>query len=464
MMDLSAYLKREFYRTREEEIIKFLESLAHKYSQKIVSCPRLELLGGRIMIPDLFFPDGLKALNVTDSLVIDIKDRLLLSNYKRELEKGKLYTYKNRESQYWVVYTDTDLHISDNKFEDVRFIKFEELKKFSKDSQTYDENKVSESNEKRISRWKPKNQSELIELAPKMLNEAKCSFILGAGVSVDAGSPSWDNLLKSLLKGIKEHNPIGESDYMGINSKCGWSALITARYIISDYISSDNLIGEMRDIIYTRLACDYKKTPTALPIIANITKNCNIENILTFNYDEFVEEALGKIGVKYIPVFEKGARMADEIPVYHIHGLISRNSNNIASYPVLSEREYHRLYSDDFHWSNVELLHALTRNTCLLVGLSMSDPNLRRLLDISRYHDDGEARHFVFMRREPLDTSNPNQGKDEKHKENLEKQFHELGLNIIWFNYDPKDPGDFTDLAIKLEEILNKGLELKAVK
>lgn len=159
--------------------------------------------------------------------------------------------------------------------------------------------------------------------------------------------------------------------------------------------------------------------PTALPYIAEIVKNCKVESILTFNYDVFMEEALAKEGVSYVPFFEKGALISGDIPIYHIHGYISR-SGGIDSYPVLSEREYHRLYSDDFHWSNVELLHALTRNTCFLVGLSMSDPNLRRLLDIARYEDSGSARHYVFIRKEPLDTVNRDHNKDLKHWENIE--------------------------------------------
>lgn len=50
---------------------------------------------------------------------------------------------------------------------------------------------------------------------------------------------------------------------------------------------------------------------------------------------------------------------------------------------VLIENDNHRIYSEVFDWSNVEQLRALTRCTCFFAGLSLKDPNLRRLLEIA---------------------------------------------------------------------------------
>lgn len=148
--------------------------------------------------------------------------------------------------------------------------------------------------------------------------------------------------------------------------------------------------------------------------------------------------------------------MHGDLPIYHVHGLISRDPHGVSNFPVLSEREYHLLYANDFHWSNVEILRSLIRNTCFLVGLSMLDPNLRRLLEIARFDDNGDARHFVFMRKEPLDCNNPDVDKDRIHWSTMERNYYELGLNIIWYDYDPNNPGDFTDLANKLTTIHRK--------
>jgi hypothetical protein len=89
-----------------------------------------------------------------------------------------------------------------------------------------------------------------------------------------------------------------------------------------------------------------------------------------------------------------------------------------------------------------------------MIGLSMTDPNLRRLLDISARNME-QTRHFAFMRRLTLDEfcyTKLEKGKEKKqiidnikgaeqflnrhHKLN-EELMKELSVTIIWFtNYD----------------------------
>lgn len=455
MISLTDYIKQELSHLDHNQIIETLISLVgndeklYKLDQPLYASPYGKLLG------DIFFPEGIAVLDVNSPLMVEVKTGLLMNVYQRELRKGTDYIRTNKGARYWVVYSYTNLNIPETEIEGVSFISIDSIVKKAGIHTGDEKGTIIEKGKKPTSpdnasvETEIESQEELMNKAAKALDDTRCSFILGAGVSVDAGSPSWDGLLKSLLSDIPQHRPIDDADYNNVNSKCGWSALITARYILGSHLSPKELANKMRSAIYTAKPCVYKKTPTALPEIARICKSKKIESILTFNYDIFMEEALDNESVLYESVFDKGATPVNVLPVYHLHGLIWRDAGKAFSNPVLSEREYHRLYSNDFHWSNVELLHALTRNTCFLVGLSMSDPNLRRLLDIARFDDDKQPRHFIFMRREPL--GNPaDPAKDNQHWNNVEKQFRELGLNTIWFDYNPADKGDFTDLARKL--------------
>ena len=462
MIPLSEYIKRELSHPDHEQIIKILISLVGYDKNLYQLDATFDTVAHGRLCADIFFPEGIAALDANYPLMVEVKTGLLMNVYQRELKKGEEYISTKENARYWVVYSHSNLNIPEAPIDRVSFLSIDSIKRIAEEHENNGNAAINEE-EKEPSGDAPvnpdiklqddiKSQDELMKMAAKALDETRCSFILGAGVSVDAGSPSWDGLLKSLLNDILQHHPITDGDYNDVNSKCGWSALITARYVISDHLSSGELAEKMRNAIYRRNPCDYKTTPTVLPEIARICKEKNVESILTFNYDMFMEEALDHEQVQYKTFFDKGATSTGNIPVYHLHGFISRNSGAPYSNPVLSEQEYHRLYSNDFHWSNVELLHALTRNTCFLIGLSMSDPNLRRLLDIARFDDDGQPRHFIFMRREPLGKSEK-PAKDEKHWKNVERQFRDLGLNIIWFNYNRADKGDFTDLALKLQQL-----------
>ncbi len=77
----------------------------------------------------------------------------------------------------------------------------------------------------------------------------------------------------------------------------------------------------------------------------------------------------------------------NDLPIYHVHGYLPQHStdfdNNSDNLIVFSERAYHTIYADPFSWSNIIQLYTLKENTCLFIGLSITDPNMRRLLDIS---------------------------------------------------------------------------------
>ena len=108
---------------------------------------------------------------------------------------------------------------------------------------------------------------------------------------------------------------------------------------------------------------------------------------------------------------------------------------------IFSEEDYHKVYRDAYCWSNLAQLNYLREHTCLFIGCSLTDPNLRRLLDVARRNNE-KPRHFAFLRRNNV----ANNGKvDQKALELYkdidaslrERYYAALGLNIIWIdNFD----------------------------
>lgn len=455
MISLKDYLKSELEGQSEIQIYVALAALMSKRQFKQLEYERpLNLKERSGLRGDMYAPEGIEGLKIERPTMIEAKSQLLLPTFQRELSKGMEYVQIHEGEVYLVVYAGSALSIPVNPAKNVFFRRYDEL------LDILEERKPG--NDARVSERGTNERKDLIAAAAKALKRGHVTFILGAGVSVDAGSPTWGDLLRGLIKKNGNLFPLGkdEDDYRSIVDYCGHSPLITARYVIGDLEKENNkedLIKEMRKLIYRRKECDYKNPSAALPVIAKIIKDCNVESAITFNYDEFLEEALKKERKKSFSYYDKGA-LGRSFPVFHVHGLVTRDINGASTYPVLSEREYHSLYSDGFHWSNVEILHALMRNTCFFVGLSMLDPNLRRLLDIAQYGDEEEHQHYLFLRRTPL-KKQPDIEYDEKHQKLLEQQFIQMGVNVIWFDYNPDSPHDYTDLATKLNEIYEKAIE-----
>ena len=448
------YPKYGMTKTSPADIVATLELLMTK-EQRIAfreKSSRSRLAGDRKMLWRMVYaPKGIDT--ITDKPVyVRILMDMVMSSFLSELRRGREYV-RDGEA-YLVVYADSYLNIPPEPARDVKFISYSDLLARTK------EKKLSrlriEDIKRRISSTLLDPQERLKRKAARALRCGHVTLILGSGVSVDAGSPTWNDLLKGIMSINEEIQPLGEEHFDSINKQCGYSPLITARYVIGNSLDSKTLVESMRAQIYTNDKHRYNNDHPVLPVLADIIKGGGVKNAITFNYDEFLEEALEKVNFDCTSYYDKGA-LKEGFPVYHVHGLIPRDENLGASTnPVLAEQEYHSLYSNDFHWSNVEILHDLIRNTCFFVGLSMADPNLRRLLDIARMKDEGECRHFVFLRRTPLDKNNPSTAHDRKHQELLEKQFRDMRVNIIWYDYNASNPADHSDLARILEEICSK--------
>lgn len=158
---------------------------------------------------------------------------------------------------------------------------------------------------------------------------------------------------------------------------------------------------QFTDIIHDALYKDFNndfKSPLIIQL-TELIKTGNITEIITYNFDNILETYLEKENIKYYPVFNNNTPQAG-LSIYHVHGFIPMEKGNIATpMPVLSEEQYHAVYANAYNWGNVEQLHALNRTTCFFIGLSMNDPNLRRILEISHNEAADQTRHYVFLAR-----------------------------------------------------------------
>lgn len=319
--------------------------------------------------------------------------------------------------------------------------------------------------------WKEQRKEVIKEIAYHYRG-GRFSLMLGAGVSSSAGLPDWDTLLNSLFVSMLTDDGLAEkktendqisSIVRRLREIDGPSALMLARYLRKG-LSSGSAVEQSKfiDSVTNQLyALRDKRFSINSPLIRAIANLCTpsrtgarVRSVLTYNFDDLVERELQERGLSFKSIYEEiDLAGPEDLPVYHVHGFLPEDRS---SYPnidqstlVFSEEGYHQIYGEAYHWSNLIQLNSLKETACLMIGLSLTDPNLRRLLEISAKSLD-KPKHFAFLKRVDYDEFSKEDGKNivkasastiktflERHHSLNEEVMRELGVNIIWYeNYD----------------------------
>ncbi|MFW2270041.1 SIR2 family protein [Burkholderia orbicola] len=315
-------------------------------------------------------------------------------------------------------------------------------------------------------------RAEIIGEVAQYYRSGRFSMFLGAGVSSSAGLPDWNTLLNSLFVSMLTEGGFAQkggddeqnsSIVRRMREVDGPSALLLARYIRKGLSSGTGA----EQIDFTRAVTEQlyglrdKRHSLSSPLIKAVAALCTpsrtgakVKAVLTYNFDDLLERELTGRGLSFKSIFEEFDMAGpEELPIYHVHGFLpedrSRYPNIDKSTFVFSEEGYHQIYRDSYHWSNLIQLNSLKETACLMVGLSLTDPNLRRLLEISTKSID-KPKNFAFLKRISYDgfvrVSDRNVVKApvssikkflDRHHSLNEEVMRELGVNIIWFEeYD----------------------------
>lgn len=274
------------------------------------------------------------------------------------------------------------------------------------------------------------------------LRTGRLTIVCGAGVSVGAGVPVWNELPLKLLESMIDRLSADNSLKLGSNAarefseRQGASSLILGKYL------KNNLGKDFSKYVRDTL---YSKNPTTCDVIDAIVELARpqrdgrpLDSIITFNFDALIEENLATARIPARAIYTEAIRHSSEdLPIYHVHGYLPRGGRiSSESEIVFSEDAYHGQFIDPFSWSNLIQLNKLTHNTCLFVGISLTDPNLRRLLDVAwRKNPDKTLSHFVFKRRPKWGSKND--ALDDLTTLLEEQDANALGLNVVWVDeYD----------------------------
>ncbi len=256
-----------------------------------------------------------------------------------------------------------------------------------------------------------KNNMQKIASLRSAFREDRLVLEIGAGVPKSAAFPDWATLIKKLAQRFINENlaaspsqPELDELFKLFEHEMPKSPLIVAR-LLSDAMG-EKFTALVKNELYPT---GYTTATTTLSsLLESISALCAPERghtglvgVVNYNFDDLLQTALSRHGIRYNTIVSESDRpSSNELPIYHVHGFLPSDgviSDTQKQALVLSEGAYHQQFIDPYSWVNITPLHLLSNYVCLFVGFSMTDPNLRRLLEISQSKNPG-PRHYAILR------------------------------------------------------------------
>lgn len=269
------------------------------------------------------------------------------------------------------------------------------------------------------------NESFILYLLKLYSSRLNLDLVLGAGINVDYGVKDWKHLVDALNKTFYNND---EKRINEIKHYVGSELFVNGKVLKT---SGFDTYKELHDEIYlVKFSDDDKKSfnsnETSLFSIVEFLKEHPSTNVITYNYDTNLEYLLRKQKVIYNTIFDDNAFMSKDkgVNIYHVHGLLPYDRNNESRYIdslIFNESDYYYLYNNPYSWNISKQVHDFTFNCCLFIGISLTDPNMKRLLEVSSNH---LKFNFIFIKKE--------KGFDDKTFKDVTNYFFTYDLITIW--------------------------------
>lgn len=273
------------------------------------------------------------------------------------------------------------------------------------------------------------NTQQSLEKLRSAFHERNLTVYLGAGVSIGSNLPSWEKLVLAMYFSKISQEKLGGwrpfSNYLYAIAE--WqlassteSLEITARKLRRFYRSQneDSFLEDLYLSLYGIYLADGQPLPeissqmlrwnnATLDAVAKLCESDKdgVRAVVTYNYDSLLEIALGD--QPHQSVFNSEALNPGRLPIYHVHGYVPLHKQVPASRGddiVFTEDQYHHVAENPYYWSSLVQLQLMSNSVGLMVGLSLSDRNMRRILDAIR-NSPIQSTNFALL-KEP-DTSQP---------------------------------------------------------
>ena len=225
-----------------------------------------------------------------------------------------------------------------------------------------------------------------------LINSGNAWVFIGSGVSVDAGLPSWANLVTLTLDRLApDDREVVKED---IRFQKGQESNDFAQCFqrMQDIVDQAVVIDVVRRIILEK---------TGKPgDLTKLLADWPAAGYLTTNYDDLIESALEiNKSLGWIPVGNQPSeirKVSGDVTdiVWHIHG--SARLPDVASRLIIGSGAYDDLYLDNSRLQQ-QLRSFLTQRRLVFVGFGLRDPEIMRLLKLAGRYTTPERPLYAFL-------------------------------------------------------------------
>lgn len=347
-------------------------------------------------------------------------------------------------------------------------VKFHESKNIS------EQDKRKEDKEDRTNSVIDEPQTTKEEIDPELMKYINLYFPIEIQVS----------MIKSLMKDhyipALQQKLYNECNYREIK-KSFWTRY---KYKIDEDTKRVTYIRYIKDEVSTH---ESKELYTLFTIARMILLNPQIESAITFNFDNFIRQAV-RVLLKYRDTFfssdeiefikkrfwfldDKEESLHEKVlvkdihdngisrsknvglfyfPVYHVHGYIpDPEEEEIVETPhiVMALEEFVEQQTEGLSWQDSVQINAFRNANIIFIGCSMTDLTMKRMINFA--HTNGYTNKiFILSARNPKSNENSStQMQIDALEKVREKYFEELGATYI------THPGEYNDLCDALCEI-----------
>jgi hypothetical protein len=252
--------------------------------------------------------------------------------------------------------------------------------------------------------------SELAALADAW-RSGDLTLYLGAGVSMANGLPDWKRLVVAMYYDALRDDLRGFPNYLYAIAE--WHldhadepVEITARKVCSHYgMQRFGFLESLHRTLYSQLGlsgmevtgASLRHTNRTLDAVAALCEPAGrVRGVVTYNFDDLVEMAVGARAQSIWS--EQPVEEPQRLPVRHVHGYVPfHGAGSRESELVFTEEQYHQQTFAPLGWANLQQVAPLISSTVLMIGLSLTDRNMRRLLHAVR--EQRPRRAFALLRK-----------------------------------------------------------------